>query len=37
MASSGYFKNGYWWVVLVVLSYITAIGGYYIISYYWIV
>ncbi len=28
--------GGYWWLFFVILSYITSIGGYYIINYCWI-
>jgi len=28
--------GGYWWLFLVILDYITTIGGYYIIRYCWI-
>jgi len=39
MAISGYFGNGYWWLLyykllLVIISYITTIGDYFILNYY---
>jgi hypothetical protein len=33
---SDYFIIDYWWLFLVILSYIMIIGGYYIINYCWI-
>jgi hypothetical protein len=36
LAISGYFINGYWWLFLVILGYITIFGDYFIIKYYWI-
>jgi len=36
MVVGGYFINGYWWLVVVILSYIMTIGDYFIISYCWI-
>jgi hypothetical protein len=36
MAIVGYPIGGYWWLFFVILSYITSIGGYYIINYCWI-
>jgi len=39
VAINGYFINGYWrlfywWLLMVILNYITTIGGYYIINYF---
>jgi hypothetical protein len=36
MVISDYSIGDYWWLLVVILGYVTIIGGYYIISYCWL-